>query len=130
MNDKIVFGAAELETLVALTDVEQERGLMFRLVPAVMSFPYEKPAIRKFWMKNTVCPLDIVFCHAGKVVDVYYGQPLSLEHVGPNIMTDLVVELPYGSAEKLGIWCGQSVKLSYSMRTLAKRYELKLKTQE
>jgi len=125
--DKIIFGNYELTTLVALTDEEQRRGLMHvSWPPPVMSFPYESAKIHKFWMKNTVCPLDIVFCRNGKVISVMNGEPLSLRHIGPDIPSDLVVELPKGMAQHLDIVQGTSTKLICGLFTLAKKLELKM----
>lgn len=125
--DRIIFGNNSLTTLVALTDEEQRRGLMHQpWPPPIMCFPYRNPAIRKFWMKNTTSPLDIVFCNAGYVVSVIKGIPLSLNHVGPDFPVDLVVELPAGTAKSLEIMAGTKVKLVYGLSTLARKIELNL----
>lgn len=125
--DKIIFGNNSLTTLVALTDEEQRRGLMHQSwPPPVMCFPYRNQAIRKFWMKDTISPLDIVFCNAGYVVSVIKGIPLSLNHVGPDFPVDLVVELPAGTAKRLEIMAGTKVKLVYGLSTLARKIELHL----
>ncbi len=125
--DKIIFGDHALTTLVALTDQEQQQGLMhISWPPPVMSFPYESSKIRKFWMRNTICPLDIVFCHKNRVISIVDGEPLSLKHIGPNIPSDLVVELPRGMAKQLNIIPGMPTKLVYGLFTLAKKLELKM----
>lgn len=114
-------------TLVAITDEEQERGLMYaNWPPPVMSFPFNTEAKRKFWMKNTVSPLDIIFCKAGKIVQICSGEPLSEKFVGPNEPTDLVIELPAGTSSKHAFHPGDNVKLHLSVPTLAKHYETKL----
>lgn len=127
MADKIKIGAQVLETLVAITQQEHAKGLMHcAWPPPVMTFVLSSVGIHKFWMKNTPSPLDIIFCNAGKIIQIYAGQPYSLRHVGPDTPTDLVVEMPYGTAEKLDIKSGQSVILSYSVPTLAKVYQNRL----
>ena len=123
--DLVVFGKTRLVTLVAVSEFEQARGLMFRpWPPPVMSFPYDNAEKRTFWMKNTPSPLDIVFCRANKVVAVVRGEPFAEAHVGADEPADLVVELPRGSAQKLGIERGSCVQLILSLQTLAKKYEL------
>lgn len=125
--DKIFFGNCQLPTLIALTESEQQLGLMWKSwPPPIMAFPYDSVEIRKFWMKNTISPLDIVFCRNGKVIKVIAGKPLSLQHVGPDFPCDLVVELPKGLAQQLNILPDTKVKLVYGLLTLARKYELKL----
>lgn len=125
--DKIIIGNYELPTLIALTEEEQKMGLMGRTwPPPIMAFPYNSARIRKFWMKNTISPLDIIFCRAGTVLSIINGEPLSLNHVGPDEPSDLVIELPKGMAKKLGVTVGTKTKLVYGLFTLARSYEMKL----
>jgi uncharacterized membrane protein (UPF0127 family) len=99
-----------LPTLLAISEDEQQRGLMHeQWPPPVMSFIYTEPRINKFWMHNTPSPLDIVFCHDGKVSQLHIGEPFSTQMIGDNKFSDLIVELPRGSVEKLGIQIGQEV---------------------
>lgn len=125
--DRVVFENHSLPTLVALTEEEQRIGLMRRpWPPPVMAFPYDEARVRKFWMKDTISPLDIVFCRAGRVVSIENGEPLCLKHVGPDEPCDLVIELPKGTAEKLGIAPGTKTRLVYGLFTLARKLEMKL----
>lgn len=127
MSDKIVFGKHAITTLVAVTEEEQARGLMFKSwPPPVMSFPYDDAKQRKFWMHNTSSPLDIVFCRAGKVICIVEGHPFSRKLVGPDDVCDLVVELPRGMSAHLGVSLGTDVKLVVGMISLSKIFELKL----
>jgi uncharacterized membrane protein (UPF0127 family) len=108
----IVIGSNLFETLLAISCQEQERGLMHVKPPVPnMSFLYETPQINKFWMQSTPSPLDIIFCHAGKVTQICYGEPYSTEVIGGNEFSDLVVELPFGTALKTGIKISQKVSL-------------------
>jgi len=121
--DKVVFGKHELPTLVAITEDEQVQGLMYKSwPPPIMSFPFKQSKVRKFWMRNTISPLDIIFCRGNKVISIISGEPLSLKQVGPDEPCDLVVELPKGTAENIGITAGSIVKLQLSTNTLAKKY--------
>lgn len=128
---KIIIGKNKFPTLVAKTPEEHERGLMYRTwPPPAMCFPYKIAAWRKFWMKNTISPLDIIFCKGGKIVSIHKGEPLSTEMVGPNEPTDFVVELPHGYVKAFGIDVGQNVKLKIDyneIKIIADKYRERIK---
>jgi uncharacterized membrane protein (UPF0127 family) len=108
-------------TLVAVTEHEQTKGLMFhKWPPPIMVFPYRTAAPRRFWMKNTVSPLDIVFCKANRVVGIFQGEPMSTKLIGPDEPSDLVVELPAGTASRLGMEIGDYVGFAPTKKTLAR----------
>ena len=93
---------------VARTDAEQDQGLMFRTsLPADggMLFPFEKPRIGSFWMKNTLIPLDMIFIRADGSIDRIAENtiPESLEPVVSGGEVSAVLELAGGTAAKLGI---------------------------
>jgi uncharacterized membrane protein (UPF0127 family) len=93
---------------VARTDAEQDRGLMFRTsLPADggMIFPFAKPRIGSFWMKNTLIPLDMFFIRADGSIDRIAENtiPESLEPVVSGGDVSAVLELAGGTAAKLGI---------------------------
>jgi len=57
-------GGATAFVELALTAAEREQGLMFRPRMSAddgMLFAYEDEGVRKFWMGNTLIPLDIAF---------------------------------------------------------------------
>ncbi len=92
---------------VARTDAEQDRGLMFRTsLPADggMLFPFEKPRIGSFWMKNTLIPLDMIFIRADGSIDRIAENtiPESLEPVVSGGEVSAVLELAGGTAARLG----------------------------
>ena len=127
MNDLIIINNKSLPTLVALTEPEQETGLMYKeWPPPIMSFPFISSEIRKFWMKNTPSPLDIIFCNSGRIVGIYEGKPYSEDLFGPDVPVDLVVETPSGMVKKLCIDCGNNVKLKYSIKSLARKFAMVL----
>jgi uncharacterized protein len=100
-------------TLVAITAEEQHRGLMYKeWPPPIMVFPYKRAEQRRFWMHNTISPLDIIFCRGNYVVGIFKGEPLSTKMVGPDEPADLVVELPAGTAARLGLAVGDYVGFS------------------
>ena len=93
---------------VARTDAEQDRGLMFRTsLPAGggMLFPFEKPRIASFWMKNTLIPLDMIFVRADGSIDRIAENtiPESLEPVVSGGDVAAVLELAGGTAARLGL---------------------------
>lgn len=93
---------------VARTEEEQTRGLMFRTsLPADggMLFPFPKPKIASFWMKNTLVPLDMFFIRADGSIDRIAENtiPESLEPVVSGGEVSAVLELPGGTAARLGI---------------------------
>lgn len=93
---------------VARTDEEQDRGLMFRTsLPADggMIFPFKKPRIGIFWMKNTPIPLDMIFIRADGSIDRIAENtiPESLEPVVSGGEVSAVLELAGGTAARLGI---------------------------
>lgn len=127
MSDKVKIGNHVFDTLVAITEEEHNTGLMWKKAPTpVMSFLFDKPDVHKFWMQNTVASLDILFCKGGKVIAIEKGIPYSIELLGPNSETDLVIELPYGTAKKHNIIEGSDVSIKYSVKTLGKKYAAKL----
>src|SRR5689334_20160573 len=121
MQNKVIIDGIEFEAIAAITDDEQIVGLMYRQwPPPVMFFPYKKADIRKFWMKNTISPLDIIFCLGHKIIDIKSGSPHSTTMIGPNEPVDLVIEFPKGTAEKYGFSKGSIVSVKYSAETAAK----------
>lgn len=92
---KISVNGIDLECRAAVTHEQKMQGLMFQENPPNMAFLYPKPSVNKFWMKNTPCNLLIIFCYRGKVIAVEEGTPFSLKSIGPNRISDLVIEVPY-----------------------------------
>ena len=121
MSDQVVISGVSFSTLVAISPSEQEVGLMWkRWPPPVMCFPYRDAAVRKFWMKNTVSPLDVLFCKGQKIVAIYRGEPLSTLCFGPNEPVDLVIELPAGTVTAENIGVGDCATLRFSAGTAAR----------
>ena len=93
---------------VARTAEEQAQGLMHRTsLPADggMLFPFARPRIASFWMKNTLIPLDMIFIRADGSVDRIAENtiPESLEPVVSGGEVSAVLELAGGTAARLGI---------------------------
>ena len=123
MSDKIIVGKNEFDTLVAITEDEHIKGLMYKQWPLpIMTFAFNNLDVRKFWMMNTPSPLDIIFCRKNKVVAICEGKPLSLDLVGPDEPIDMVVEMPKGYVDKFGITINSSVDIQYSIYSLSKKF--------
>jgi uncharacterized membrane protein (UPF0127 family) len=122
---KIKIGNNIFNTLVAITEDEHVQGLMYIDPPApIMSFPYKNAKIRKFWMKNTKAPLDILFCFNNKILDIYTGEPYSLDLIGPDLPADLVIETPKGFCKSNNIIKDIDVKLIYGIDSLSKWFNV------
>lgn len=125
--NKIVLGNFEFEILIAVSEQEQIKGLKeYSWPPPIMVFPFDKSAIHKFWMHKTSSPLDLVFCNKNKIIEIVSGIPFSLDRIGPDLPSDLVVELPGGLAKKIELKVGQAIDLKYSLTDLTRRLEEKL----
>lgn len=96
----LIINNKTFSALLTESQYEQERGLMFHKdwPPPIMVWSYEAPRINNFWMKNTYCPLDIVFCLNGKIQKICEGTPHSTNMIG-GILSDCVIELPYGTSQ-------------------------------
>lgn len=104
---------------VARSEAEQEQGLMFRTsLPADggMLFPFAKPKLASFWMKNTLIPLDMIFVRADGSIDRIAENtiPESLEPVVSGGEVAAVLELAGGTAATLGL--DESAKVTWQDR--------------
>jgi len=97
-------------TLLAISEMEQQRGLMEQVwPPPIMTFVYSSPRVNKFWMKNTPSPLDIIFCSNGQVSQICLGEPYSTSIIGDDRFSDLVIEFPRGTVVSSDIKLGHHV---------------------
>lgn len=97
------------------TPADQARGLMFRPhLPreAGMLFVYDPPQPARFWMKNTMIPLDLVFIDdTGTVLNVAArAEPYSLATLSSAGPVRAVLEINGGLAEAEGIGQGTPVR--------------------
>ena len=103
---------------VASTPEQQRLGLMQReALPPLrgMWFPFDSPRRVRFWMHNTLAPLDMVFLREGQVIHIESNVPicpsLPCPSYGPTQWADGVVELGAGEAKRLGLKLGQMSRL-------------------
>ena len=104
---------------------EQRLGLMQRppLPPLRgMWFPFKQRLPLKFWMHNTIAPLDMVFVLDNRVIAIHRDVPFCSSLPCPSYGADVdadgkidpadsVIELGAGEAERLGIELGDAVMI-------------------
>ncbi len=99
---------------IAATDPDREVGLMFRdKMPADhgMLFEMDKNEVTKFWMKNTLIPLDMLFIAPDGTIKTIHQNavPKSLDGISSEVPVSGVLELNGGRAQALGIAAGDKV---------------------
>jgi uncharacterized protein len=100
---------------MALTNAQQERGLMFRkaLEPnAGMLFDFVREGEHAFWMKNTLISLDMLFIKAdGTIARIAANaKPLSEDSIPSYQPVRAVLEIAAGRAAQLGLKPGDKVR--------------------
>jgi uncharacterized protein len=104
---------------IARTPEEQAQGLMFReSLPerTGMLFPFADQGVHKFWMKNTMIPLDIIWLDgAGRVVFVSADTPPCkadpCPNYGPDLPAESVLEIAGGMAAKEKVTVGSRIDI-------------------
>jgi uncharacterized protein len=109
-------GAIKLWAEIARTPKEQQIGLMFRdhlEADKAMLFVHTTPQNQgsRFWMKNTLIPLDIIFISPNQriVYIVHNAQPLNEAPVGTTAPVQSVLEINGGLAAQWGIAVGDRI---------------------
>lgn len=115
-----------LHLQLAITQAEQQKGLMFRKELAKdhgMLFLSERPRQQGFWMKNTHLPLDIgYFDAAGKLVEVHKLFPYDETAVfssNKNIL--IAIETNRGWYAENGVKPGAQLNMEALKTAIAKR---------
>ncbi len=111
---KTARGEVCFEVTCAVTPAEQAKGLMHRSFlakSAGMLFCFDSEALRSFWMKNTLIPLDIIFISAqGAIVNIVENaRPMSEESVKSGAPAQYVLEINGGLCQAFGIAVGDQV---------------------
>lgn len=107
-------GPHKFHVEVADDPASQEKGLMFRrhlAADAGMIFPFPKPEMVIFWMKNTYIPLDILFVRSDGTVSsvAAHATPMSTTAIPSTEPILAVIELNAGRAAVLDIETGDRV---------------------
>lgn len=104
----------QLAAETAITDAEQQRGLMGRNhLPdrGGMLFLNEVEEERVFWMKNTPLSLDLLFINAAnQIVSMKTNQPpYTLDPIPSEVPAQYVLEMKAGFADRYGLQTGMRV---------------------
>jgi len=109
------WGQARFTVEVADDPAERGQGLMHResMAPgAGMLFIYERPQPARFWMRNTLIPLDMIFADETGVVTHVHENAVPLDETvidgGDNVSH--VLEINGGLAGRLGIAPGTQMQ--------------------
>jgi uncharacterized protein len=108
-------GPAIVLAEIARTEVERERGLMFRRAldeGKGMLFVFDKDDMLAFWMKNTKVPLSIAYISSdGTIRQISDMEPYSLATVKSERSVRYALEVPRGWFERAGVKVGDRVGL-------------------
>ncbi len=114
--DTIVINAGmqNIRAEVARTAQQMQTGMMFRTQMGShegMLFVYDSPAIRCFWMKNTLLPLSIAFiADDGSIVNIAEMQPQSEQSHCSDSPVRYALEMNQGWFAKRHIGTGFKLK--------------------
>jgi uncharacterized protein len=107
-------GAKSFTVEIARDAREREAGLMFRKTMADdhgMLFLFDRSRPLRFWMHNTIMPLDLVFIDAsGRIRSIREGTPESDAIIASDGPARYVLELKAGTAARDGIRAGDLVE--------------------
>ena len=106
----------EFRVWIARTPQHRSQGLMFvrTLDPdRGMLFVFPAPLVASFWMQNTYIPLDMLFVQGnGRISNIAAStRPLTTDPYNAVARVVAVLEVPGGTAERLGIRAGDRVEL-------------------
>ena len=110
----------ELE--IAKTPEQRAKGLMFREYlekNEAMLFIYSNSGIYKFWMKNTLIPLDIIWLNSSQeVIFIEHNAPPCPSQnqcplFGPDDFSKYVLEFNAGTAREIGLMVGDKILFKY-----------------
>ena len=117
---QVELGGETIGLEVTRTPQEQALGLMYReRLPddRGMLFSFAPPRPARFWMKNVVIDLDMVFVKDGRIVEIAADVPPCANDPCPtygppiNQLIDHVIELRGGRAAELGLQSGDAVEI-------------------
>ncbi len=123
---EVTIGIHRVQVEVADTPERMSRGLSGRASLAEgrgMIFPYARADHHGFWMYDMHFDIDMVWIRGGRIVDVTprarHDPPGELPVHRPGVPADLVLEVPAGTAEKLGWKIGDRVTVDPPSRLRA-----------
>lgn len=115
---KIKIGEHEFNAWIMDSYLKRMEGMMFLensdfKDTDAMIFVFKEAEPQRFWMKNTLVPLDIAYCSADKkILNTYTMKALDIDtdysSAGPS---KYVIEFRAGLFKKLGIKAGMTVEI-------------------
>lgn len=115
MGKKIFIAGHAFKAEFAITPQEKAKGLGSRASlcsDCSMVFPFDRPSIHPFWMKDMQFDLDIIWVKAGRIVYMAKNSShLTLQVLDPKLPADMVVEINAGLADKYSLKIGDSVAI-------------------
>lgn len=118
-GEVVIDGRVTITVEVVQTAQEQARGLGGRSsLPkgGGMLFPFDAAKPRVFWMKGMLIPIDILWIREGKLVAIDANVAPPRLHEAPAVVSqvaDMVLEVPAGFAQEMGVKVGQMVRVKY-----------------
>ena len=120
---EVTIGIHRVQVEVADSPERMSRGLSGRPRLAQgrgMLFPYARAERHGFWMYDMHFDIDILWIRGGRIVDVTrrapHDPPGELPVYRPRDPADLVLEVPAGTAERLGWEIGDRVTVDPPVR--------------
>ena len=120
ISAQVAIGDRILGLEVARTQEQQATGLMYRTALADdrgMLFEFKPPQSVRFWMKDVVIPLDMIFIKDGKVKAISASVPPCKTNpcptYGPGTLIDRVIELRGGRAKEIGLTVGTPLNIKF-----------------
>ncbi len=109
------FGSARIRVELADTPESRAQGLMFvEKMPRMsgMLFVYDRPQPARFWMENTLIPLDMLFADAtGRLRHIHENAvPLDRTPIVGGDDIQFVLEINGGMARALGVQVGDVMR--------------------
>jgi uncharacterized protein len=119
-RDRVCFPQKCVNVEIAQTPTERERGLQFRErlgKDEGMLFIFQVPGPERFWMKDTLIPLDMIWIDANKdVIDITANVPPCTADpcasYGPEADVAYVLEVNAGSAARWGLRVGDKTRMT------------------
>ncbi len=111
----LVSGSIKIDVELARTELEQNRGLMFRKSLAEgkgMLFVFPADQKMSFWMRNTSIPLSLAYMLSdGTIVQILDLVPFSEEPRTSERSIRYALEVPQGWFSKVGLKVGDRFEL-------------------
>ncbi len=126
LYEQVVLKGRPFKLELALTPGQREKGLMGRetiVVDEGMLFVYPDeepyPTVLKFWMKDCLIPLDVIFIdHEGIITAVHEMEPPQSGTADEDLVVyssekpaQFAIEIKGGLAAEMGLLVGDTVKL-------------------